>query len=71
MEIEDLERTSRKAQLAIESKIEREINKLKKDEISNSINHLEISLEKYLKAGADIEIDNVYYHIGAIKAAIK
>lgn len=30
MEIEDLERTSRKAQLAIESKIEREINKLKK-----------------------------------------
>ncbi len=70
-ELKKLGRTLRSAQLSIEHNLARQTDNLKKDQIANSINHLQISLEKYLKSAVIHELDNVYYHIGAIVAAAK
>lgn len=64
-------RTRLKAENQIFNKIQNEINEAKFKQIHNSIAHLEISLEKYLKDNNRSDINNVYYHIGAIIGACR
>ena len=58
-----------KAQLQIHSKVRQQISNLKFDEIKNSISHIEDSLDKYIETKDEEHLRNVYWHIGAIKAA--
>jgi len=53
---------------------ERELIKISNSEVSSSIDHLHLSLEKFLeRLDSDLvqkhkeHVDNVYYHIGNIK----
>lgn len=67
----ELQREKTKGEQAVFQKIQRETEKLKRDEIQNSITHLEISLEKFLYEHKPADLENVYWHIGAINGALK
>lgn len=74
-EMKKLLRVSRDSEFSAEARISRELRIMKTKDIENSIMNLEISLEKALTIGGEekilIELENVYYHIGVIKAACK
>lgn len=70
-EIKKLKRTAIYSEKAAKERVEKKRIEVVIDEIQNSISRIEISLEKYLKDSESHDIDNVYYHIGVIKAAIQ
>jgi hypothetical protein len=76
-ELKEFERTGIKAELNIKQKMKDEVQKAVMVQIASSINHLEISLDKFLQNTKSEElhlnkqeIDNIYYHIGAIKGCL-
>lgn len=75
IEIEKVEKDLRTELRSGERTIMQNLNKSAeqkmKQEIQNSIFHIEASLEKFLKDGKESDLKNVYWHIGAIQGAIR
>lgn len=67
----ELLRESMNGEQQIALKLERELASLKYKEISNSIAHIEVFLDKFMNDHKPQDLENVYYHIGAIKGALK
>lgn len=77
MELKEFARTMQKAEKQIRDKINSEKQKASDAQVYSSCSHLEISLDKLLEnmttesiTENKQHIDNIFYHIGAIRGSL-
>lgn len=70
--MKDFIRTKSQAEVQYRMREEQEINKLRQEQVFTGVNHIQISLEELLETiqlddKQKVHVDNIYYHLGALK----
>lgn len=74
--MKEFNRTKNKAESEYRMREDQEINKLRQEQVFTGVNHIQISLEKLLETiqlneKQKAHVDNIYYHLGAMRGTIR